>query len=53
MGMAIMIVMIATAGLTMIIFKASPEATLREHHEERDRRDDIDPWCFVAGIFVL
>jgi anaerobic C4-dicarboxylate transporter DcuA len=29
MGMAIMIVMIAMAGLTMIIFKASPEATLK------------------------
>jgi anaerobic C4-dicarboxylate transporter-like protein len=28
MGMAIMIVMLAIAGLTMIIFKASPEATL-------------------------
>lgn len=28
MGMAIMIVMIAIAGLTMILFKASPEATL-------------------------
>jgi anaerobic C4-dicarboxylate transporter DcuA len=29
MGMAIMIVMIAVAGLTMILFKASPEATLK------------------------
>jgi anaerobic C4-dicarboxylate transporter DcuA len=29
MGMAIMIVMIAIAGLTMIAFKASPEATLK------------------------
>ena len=29
MGMAIMIVMIAIAGLTMILFKASPEATLK------------------------
>ena len=29
MGMAIMIVMIAVAGLIMIIFKASPEATLK------------------------
>ena len=29
MGMAIMIVMIAIAGLIMIIFKASPEATLK------------------------
>jgi anaerobic C4-dicarboxylate transporter DcuA len=29
MGMAIMIVMIAIAGLTMIFFKASPEATLK------------------------
>jgi len=29
MGMAIMIVMIAVAGLTMIVFKASPEATLK------------------------
>jgi anaerobic C4-dicarboxylate transporter len=29
MGMAIMIVMLAIAGLTMIIFKASPEATLK------------------------
>ena len=29
MGTAIMIVMIAMAGLTMIIFKASPEATLK------------------------
>jgi anaerobic C4-dicarboxylate transporter DcuA len=29
MGMAIMIVMIAMAGLTMIIFRASPEATLK------------------------
>jgi anaerobic C4-dicarboxylate transporter-like protein len=28
MGMAIMIVMIAIAGLTMVVFKASPEATL-------------------------
>ncbi len=29
MGMAIMIVMIAVAGLTMILFRASPEATLK------------------------
>jgi anaerobic C4-dicarboxylate transporter DcuA len=29
MGMAIMIIMIAIAGLAMIIFKASPEATLK------------------------
>jgi len=29
MGMAIMIVMIAIAGLTMIVFKASPEAALK------------------------
>jgi anaerobic C4-dicarboxylate transporter DcuA len=29
MGMAIMIIMLAIAGLTMIIFKASPEATLK------------------------
>ena len=29
MGMAIMIVMIAVAGLTMILFNASPEATLK------------------------
>ena len=29
MGMAIMIVMIAIAGLTMIVFKASPETTLK------------------------
>jgi anaerobic C4-dicarboxylate transporter-like protein len=29
MGMAIMIVMMAIAGLTMIVFKASPEATLK------------------------
>jgi anaerobic C4-dicarboxylate transporter len=29
MGMAIMIVMIAIAGLTMIVFKASPDATLK------------------------
>ena len=29
MGMAIMIVMIAVAGLTMLLFKASPEATLK------------------------
>ena len=29
MGMAIMIVMIAIAGLTMILFKAAPEATLK------------------------
>jgi anaerobic C4-dicarboxylate transporter DcuA len=29
MGMAIMIVMIAIAGLTMIVFKASPEATVK------------------------
>jgi anaerobic C4-dicarboxylate transporter DcuA len=29
MGMAIMIVMMAIAGLTMILFKASPEATLK------------------------
>jgi anaerobic C4-dicarboxylate transporter DcuA len=29
MGMAIMIVMIAVAGLTMILFKASPEGTLK------------------------
>src|SRR4030095_12825339 len=29
MGMAIMIVMIAVAGLIMIFFKASPEATLK------------------------
>jgi anaerobic C4-dicarboxylate transporter-like protein len=29
MGVAIMIVMIAVAGLTMILFKASPEATLK------------------------
>ena len=29
MGTAIMIVMIAVAGLTMILFKASPEATLK------------------------
>lgn len=29
MGMAIMIVMIAIAGLTMIVFRASPEATLK------------------------
>ena len=29
MGMAIMIVMMAVAGLTMILFKASPEATLK------------------------
>lgn len=29
MGMAIMIVMIAVAGLTMVLFKASPEATLK------------------------
>ena len=29
MGMAIMIVMIAIAGLTMILFKASPEATVK------------------------
>jgi anaerobic C4-dicarboxylate transporter DcuA len=29
MGMAIMIVMIAVSGLTMILFKASPEATIK------------------------
>ena len=29
MGMAIMIVMIAVSGLTMILFRASPEATLK------------------------
>jgi len=29
MGLAIMIVMIAVAGLTMVLFKASPEATLK------------------------
>ena len=29
MGMAIMIVMIAVAGLTMLLFRASPEATLK------------------------
>jgi anaerobic C4-dicarboxylate transporter DcuA len=29
MGMAIMIIMLAIAGLTMILFKASPEATLK------------------------
>jgi anaerobic C4-dicarboxylate transporter DcuA len=29
MGMAIMIIMIAIAGLAMIVFKASPEATLK------------------------
>ena len=29
MGMAIMIVMIAISGLTMIVFKASPEATIK------------------------
>ena len=29
MGMAIMIIMIAVSGLTMILFKASPEATLK------------------------
>jgi anaerobic C4-dicarboxylate transporter DcuA len=54
MGMAIMIVMIAMAGLTMNNFQSLSRSNFeREHHEERNHGNDFDPWCVMAGIFVL
>src|SRR4030095_8229494 len=49
MGMAIMIVMIAVAGLTMLLFKASPEATLKGSI----MRSGITAIIFIFGISWL